>query len=204
MSDPLPELVFFDLGDVAARFVPERRLPVLRALAEDSTVDLEEAIWGSGLSGRFDAGEFTADEMAAELAHVMGGAPAREALVAAWCRAFEPDPDVLAVAAALPTRTGLLTNNPPLLEEGLADHLAPIASAFDPLLFSSRLGARKPDARVYARAAEHVGLAPSQLALIDDSARNVDAAHAAGWVAIHFTSCASLRETLHGLGWLPD
>ena len=48
-----PAVAFFDLGGVAARFVPERRLPVLRALASRADLDVEERIWASGLSRGF-------------------------------------------------------------------------------------------------------------------------------------------------------
>lgn len=47
--------VLFDLGGVAARFDPNRRLPALASLAEVPEDRVYEVVWSSGLSTAFGA-----------------------------------------------------------------------------------------------------------------------------------------------------
>ncbi|MFF9007716.1 HAD family hydrolase [Streptomyces goshikiensis] len=90
------------------------------------------------------------------------------ALQQVWCRAFEPDPEVLVPADAVrPLRTALLTNNDPLLLETLPGVLPQVASRFDALLFSCRLGAAKPDPAVFIQAVDMMGVAPGEAVFID-------------------------------------
>ncbi|MEX0957615.1 MAG: HAD family phosphatase [Rhizobiaceae bacterium] len=66
---------------------------------------------------------------------------------------------------------------------------------------SGELGLLKPDREIYDHHATTFGLAPSATLFIDDSARNVDGAIAAGWNAVHFTDAGKLRSDLahHGI-----
>jgi putative hydrolase of the HAD superfamily len=45
----------------------------------------------------------------------------------------------------------------------------------------------KPDPAFFHRAADHIGAEPGEILLIDDSAKNVEAARSAGMSAIHWT-----------------
>jgi 2-haloacid dehalogenase/putative hydrolase of the HAD superfamily len=60
----------------------------------------------------------------------------------------------------------------------------------------------KPDPAIFALACERFGYAPSDLLLIDDSARNIEAARAAGFDVHHFTDPAALRPALEARGLL--
>ena len=68
-------------------------------------------------------------------------------------------------------------------ELGLARH-------GDGMIHSARLGVAKPDPGFFEGAARITGAGPAQHLLIDDSAANVSAAHAAGWQALHWTAQA--------------
>jgi HAD superfamily hydrolase (TIGR01509 family) len=140
--------------------------------------------------------------MHSKLCELLGTRPPVSALAKAWCLAFEPVPELLAVARSLLTRVrvGLLSNNPPLLLEALPVYLPEVASLFSPILFSCEFGALKPEAAFFEGVSEHVGLVPSQLLLIDDSLANVSGARRAGWQAIQFTSLLDLRRDLTALG----
>ena len=121
-----------------------------------------------------------------------------------WALAFEPNPEVLAIAKQvrryLPT--GLLTNNPPLLREALPRYLPAIERQFDPIIFSYQHGACKPDSVLYGAVANRLSVAANQLLLIDDGLPNVQGAQAAGWQAIHYTHPEPLREALSPFGWV--
>lgn len=55
-----------------------------------------------------------------------------------------------------------------------------VLDGFDPTFFSCEIGLRKPSAAAYRHVIGTLGLAPDQIAFIDDLAENVEAARAAG------------------------
>lgn len=77
---------------------------------------------------------------------------------------------------------------------------ADFPSLFDTVVISHEVGMRKPEARIFARTAELLGVAPADCAFIDDIAANVAAAEAAGMTGIHHsdpeTTTARLAELL--------
>jgi putative hydrolase of the HAD superfamily len=74
---------------------------------------------------------------------------------------------------------------------------------FDVSLYSCELGVVKPDPAFFREAARRIGARPEAILFVDDSARNVDGARAAGLVAEHWDLGAdrTLRELLatHGV-----
>jgi putative hydrolase of the HAD superfamily len=199
---PKIAIVFFDLGGVVARFIPQRRTSALLELAGGSAHDLDDRIWNSGLFRDFDSGRYSADSMYEKLCEVLGVCVPREQLLHAWSLAFEVSEAVLSVASALRSRirVGLLTNNPPLLLEALPLHFPKITSTFDPIIFSCELGLLKVDPECYASVARMVELPTNQIVLLDDSLANVEGAREAGWQAIHFSTSNTLKQTLTDLG----
>jgi putative hydrolase of the HAD superfamily len=84
-----------------------------------------------------------------------------------------------------PYRMSVLSNADSTLSARLRDTYA-IAALFDDIVCSADVGVAKPDPRIYALAAERLGLPPSACVFIDDLERNIEAAHAAGMHAVHF------------------
>lgn len=76
-----------------------------------------------------------------------------------------------------------------LKELGLANHV-------DGLVYSAAVGARKPQAEFFAAAAAESGFSPGALMLVDDTGANVDAARAAGWLAVRWTGTERLTDLL--------
>ena len=64
---------------------------------------------------------------------------------------------------------------------------------------SGEVGLIKPDERIYRLHAGTFGLTPAATLFIDDSAKNVEGAKAAGWNAVLFTGADRLAEDLKGL-----
>ena len=58
-----------------------------------------------------------------------------------------------------------------------------LASKFDGLFFSCRIGSSKPDRTFFDHTAENIGADPNEILLIDDHELNVEGARAAGWNA---------------------
>ena len=63
-------------------------------------------------------------------------------------------------------------------------HDAELDAMFDAILISGEIGIRKPDREIFLRAAELVGLEPSECVFVDDLEQNADGARAVGMEAI--------------------
>ncbi|WP_264030377.1 HAD family hydrolase [Cellulosimicrobium sp. SH8] len=57
---------------------------------------------------------------------------------------------------------------------------------FDTSWYSCELGLAKPDPRFFVEAARRIGAEPGEVLFVDDTARNVEGARAAGMVGVHW------------------
>ncbi|MFJ5922335.1 HAD-IA family hydrolase [Kitasatospora sp. NPDC092948] len=139
--------------------------------------------------------------VAADLVGVCGSTVRAREVVAAWGRQpSRVDPEVLALLADV--RRGvpvvLVSNGTTRLEADLT--ALGLDAAFDAVVNTARLGAAKPEARVYLAAAERVRVPPSACLFVDDSQGNTAAAEALGMSGHHFRGAAGLRAALRGHG----
>ncbi len=191
-------LVLFDLGGVACRFRPARRLAALAAATGLAEGEIRARVWDSGLDAEMDRGRYGLADACRAVADALGRALAPDALLQAWARAFEPDPEVLALvgAARRARRVALLTDNGPILLAAVPRHLPALASGFDSLLFSCELGAVKPLPECFAAALRRADVRPEEALLIDDAPANVAGARAYGLRASLFSGVAPLGREL--------
>ncbi|MBT2451357.1 HAD family phosphatase [Streptomyces sp. ISL-43] len=165
-----------------------------------SSDQVEGVLYTSGLIRRWDLGHDSFTEIHRTVMDRLGYPGSLAELQEVWCRAFEPDPQVLQLMDGLrPLHTALLTDNEHLLLDALPQVLPEVGSRFDALLFSCRLGAAKPDPVVFTRALDLMGCAPAEAVFIDDKAANVAAAQELGITAIQFGGAAELGAELDGL-----
>jgi 2-haloacid dehalogenase len=73
---------------------------------------------------------------------------------------------------------------------------------FEGIVVSGEEGVAKPDPRIFHILLERYDVEAGRAVYVDDSARNVAAADAAGLTALHFTDPARLRRDLSHLGLL--
>ena len=102
----------------------------------------------------------------------------------------QPNADMIAWAAALQAagiKTGILSNLGDAMELGVRERCAWI-EGFAHHTFSHQLGLAKPEAAIYAHAADGLATPPEEILFIDDRADNIAAARAAGMQAIQYTS----------------
>lgn len=194
--------VLFDLGDVVCRFVPQRRLDAFARATGLPAEAIRQALWASGFSDDCDEGRYSGPEMAAEISQRLNTPLAPRELQRLWATAFEPDAAVLAIAASVRRRyrTGLLSNNPPLLKTALAASLPAIQQGFDPIIFSYEYNVRKPHAALFEDVQNRLGAGAHDMLLIDDSQGNVQGAMAVGWQAIQFVTPEKLEQELRETG----
>ena len=182
MNAPSIDAIVVDLGGVAARFRPERRL---HALASATGIDphvIHERLFSSGFDRRCELGELTAEEAMSDVLSALNAIAVAD-LVEAWSLAFEPNAAIVDREREASVRRVLFTNNGPLLDACLAGPLRALADAFDDVICSWQLRAAKPDPLAFERAAARLGMPARSLLLLDDSPANVLAAREVGWNA---------------------
>ncbi len=137
------ETIVLDLGGVAARFHPERRLEALASLSRTTEKAIEELIFDSGLEHRAELGAYSLEEVLANLWGALDYQGSDTALIEAWALAFEPDNEILEYVASLGSRKAVFTNNGPMLDACLAGPLSRLAAVFDEIICSWHLRACK-------------------------------------------------------------
>jgi HAD superfamily hydrolase (TIGR01509 family) len=120
----------------------------------------------------------------------------------------------MALRALVMDYAGVLTNGPQLLELVHRVHSAgtptalvtdadevpdACAAAFDLVVLGAALGVRKPDPELYRRVAARLGVAVTGCVVVDDHARNVRGARAAGAVVVHHQDEAATVDEVTAL-----
>ena len=83
----------------------------------------------------------------------------------------------------------------------LAQHGRAFSDAFRQIIYSHRLGYRKPNLQAYRAVSQQFDIRSSRCFFVDDTAINVRAAMEAGWsAALHDPHASSLKEWLRQLG----
>ncbi len=207
MTDAGPRAIIFDMDGVLCAYDLRARLDVLARHARTSRAQVHAAIWGSGFEDGADQGRYGDAASYLEAFSARLGAPlTREQWIAARKAAMTPKSDMLSLARALSARltVAMLTNNGPATEDALPDLFPETAALFgERAFFSWRFATKKPDVAIYRALAGRLGLPPSACLFIDDKARNVEGARAAGMRALRFAGEAALLDDLARLGLAP-
>ncbi|MBB1510311.1 HAD family phosphatase [Tessaracoccus sp. MC1756] len=195
--------VVFDLGEVLSS--PPSLLPVLAGRVGTTPELLKEHYW----TGRaeYDAGAPDGDywgplltavghevhdaDLIAEIAHLDADIWAN-LRPAAW--------QLLRDCRQAGVTVAVLSNSPHAMQ--LAADGAIWRADVDHLYVSASLGAVKPQPAIYERVTSDLGLAPGEIAFIDDKQANVDGALSVGWQAHRWVDDHDTRAWLTALGVL--
>jgi putative hydrolase of the HAD superfamily len=166
---------------------------------------VRRALWGHDTWRQREVGIGTLEDYLQAVTRELeasAGRPVPDAM-AEWV-AYERalNDDIIALADALRGRykIGLLSNADERLEERLQDQLK-IFDRFDDVVNSARVGMAKPDPRIFALAAERLGVKPEECVFVDDLERNIVAAREAGMYGIHYLGDNfALFQELRSLG----
>lgn len=191
-------VVLFDLGDVVATYDPSPRIARCANRSGRTIEEVRARLVDSGFSEDCDRGLYSAQEMQTEICRRLGCVFSHDEQLMLQAVAFTMRPGMLALATdvARRARTGLLTNNSPLLLEAFPHRFPELVRTFDPILFSHQFGDTKPAVALFEKVAESLATPPSEILLIDDQERHVEGARSAGWEAVRFASEAGLRSAL--------
>lgn len=84
-------------------------------------------------------------------------------------------------------KVGLLTNMyVDLLPQLIKEQIVPPPDWFFAIIDSSVVHTMKPDKEIYELATTAAGVKPAEIAFVDDTLKNVEAARKCGWMAWHF------------------
>jgi putative hydrolase of the HAD superfamily len=191
--------LYFDLGNVLLHFSHRLACQKMAAVAGISPELVRQVVFDSGLEWAYERGDISSREFYARFCAATGTTPDYEQLYVASSEIFWVNEAVVETVTALRARghrLGILSNtceahwdyclaNYPLLEAMFGVHA-----------LSFRLRAMKPEPRIYAAAAEMVGVPPRAIFFTDDRTENVVAARIAGFDAVLFTTAADLLAAL--------
>jgi putative hydrolase of the HAD superfamily len=194
------------LNDAIAAWVTAERLDSLH-YRKVMRAWVTEAYAGSGTNpihgledGSLEPAEFER-MLAAELRTVDGDPVPAQGLLNRMFLAFlpvEPMYDALRAVRAHGVRTALLSNS-----WGNTYPRELWAELFDAVVISGEVGLRKPDAAIYHRVLDTLGLTAAECVFVDDIEHNVRAAEALGMVGLHHTDVMATLTRLEELLGVP-
>ena len=187
----------FDLGNVLARFAPREFVP-LEVPDPQAAAALYHALFESGLWYRLDEG--TLDDAGAlrELGRQLPQYRHLAArLLAVWDKYLTPIPEMeplLRELRAKGYKLYLLSNASKRFYQYRSQ--LPALRLLDGFVISADYRVAKPQARIYEILCQRYALQPGECLFTDDVPQNVQAAQAAGWQAVPFTTPDAYRAFL--------
>jgi putative hydrolase of the HAD superfamily len=190
--------VLWDLGGVLCHFHPERRTAAFAQLSGQPLARVDEVI-SEQLRADLDLGNISPAELLERVSEGLDWDCDHPTLARAWCAAFIPDAEVVAIARDLTAGCGLLTNNGPPIADAFELCLPEVAAVISAPVFSSDIGVTKPNRRAFDAACKVLDAEPARVLFIDDNPTNVSAARSAGLVAVNYTNARQLRRHLRDM-----
>ncbi len=199
-----PRFLYFDLGNVLLKF--DHHLAA-RQMGEVAGVPAEkvwEIVFASDLELRYEAGEIGDREFYEIFCRHSETRPDYDALLLAGSAIFTPNVSIFPVVAALDAagyRLGILSNTCPGHWAYCSDgRYGLVSRSFEVFALSYEIGACKPSAKIFQAAAKLAGVAPEEIFFVDDIARHVEGARAAGFDAVQYTTTPALIADLRKRG----
>ena len=196
--------VVFDVGNVIVRWDP-------RTLYSKVFPDPAERDWflshvcTMDWHMAHDAGVSFAENRARLTARFPEHAEAIAAWETRWDEMFSgPIPETEAAIEAMGARGTPMfgLTNMPAEVDAMIFAMSPAFARLKHIVVSARVGAVKPEPRIFEIVCERAGMAPDELLFVDDSAVNIAAAQALGFDVHRFDDPAALAPALRARGLL--
>jgi glucose-1-phosphatase len=199
-----PRFLYFDLGNVLLNFDHHRAARQMGEVAGVSEKKVWEIVFASDLELRYEAGEIGDREFYDIFCRQTDSRPDYDRLLLAGSEIFTPNASIFPVVAALDAagyRLGILSNTCPGHWSYCSDgRYGLVNRSFKVYALSYELGACKPDPKIFHGAAQLAGVAPGEIFFVDDVAKNVDGARAAGFDSVLYTTTPVLVADLRQRG----
>ena len=194
--------VISDLGQVLLYFDNRLFFQRLAGCTSRSFEDIRAAVHDNlALLDLFDTGKITPDEFYEKAVKALDARVGREDFYAAYNDVFSANAPALAAVKALQPKVklALLSNTDPA-RYGFIERAFPEILFFDAYVLSFRVGAMKPDPRIYREALRLLDARPENALFIDDLQENLDGAARLGIKGILFTARTDLAAELEKFG----
>jgi glucose-1-phosphatase len=198
----IPKFIYFDLGKVLLDFSTERMYRQIGEAADIAPADVQ-AVLASGLQSDYESGKLDSREFHAAFCRQTATRPDYEAFSLAFCDIFTPIASMWAVVAGLYQaghRLGILSNTCPGHWEHCLRRYQLLRSFFSVHALSHEIGALKPDAAIFCKAAELARCRPEEIFYADDIAGHVAGARGVGMDAVVYTATDELAKELRMRG----
>lgn len=187
------------MDDVLVHYDRAARVSYLASLSNRSLDEVVDAVWGSGLEAKADAGLIDSVAYLRETSDLLGCTVSLEDWLRARQESMTPNLEVLALAADVSKTCtiAVLTNNNQLVAENIGYLCPAIADLFGKNVFASAsFKATKPSRETFHKCIDLLGVTPPEALFVDDSEANVAGAREAGLLGHVFTDSAALSEEL--------
>ena len=194
-----PKFIYFDLGKVLADFSVAQMCRQMGAVAGIDADRVHEILYGGGLQLDYETGKLSSREFYEAFCQAAQRRPDYQALHQALGDIFSISAAMLPIVAQLSEsgwRLGILSNTCETHWKHCLRQYAILRECFSVYALSYEIGALKPSAVIYRRAAELAGCRPEEIFFTDDVAGHVAGARAAGLDAVLFTSPAQVAADL--------
>jgi glucose-1-phosphatase len=197
------DAVLFDLGGVLVRLSGVEEMRRLSGIASEE--EIVRRWLGCRWVRRFESGRCTAEDFAAGLISDWGLPVTAEGFLESfgrWPQSLFAGARKLVADTSSSCRVGCLSNTNELHWEV---HLTRwrMDELFEQAFLSYRLGLVKPDAAIFRRVVDALGVPAERVVLLDDNQPNVDGAAAVGLRAVRVRGPEEARDALGRLGVLP-
>lgn len=194
--------ILFDLGNVLVPVDFVRCRAALSEVCVHQPSEVQRILAGSGLPRRYESGEVSSAEFFDATCRLLDMEVSYDKFVAVWGEIFAPDPiipeDMLATLHEH-HRLVLLSNTNDM-HFTVAEQRYTLLRHFDEFVLSYKVGAMKPDPRIYQRAIAAAGCSPNECFFVDDLRENVEAARREGIDAALFTTFSRFQADLRERG----
>jgi HAD superfamily hydrolase (TIGR01509 family) len=185
-----PKFIYFDMGNVLLHFDHHR---AARQMADVAGIPEEIAwktVFETDLEHQYEAGQITGSEFHRRFCEASHSRPDCESLLHAVSDIFEVNAPIIPVVLHLRRAgypLGILSNTPEAHWQFVSTgRYALIRDFFSITALSFKIGAMKPDKRIFSAAASLANTAPGEIFFTDDRVENVAGARDCGFDAVLF------------------
>lgn len=192
----------FDFGNVVGFFSHRQAAEQLGAYSDLAPEVIQAFLFDKELEDAFEVGRLSSAALMETVRKNCRVSCTEEQFRMAYADMFHPNPDVCSLLPELKERYRLLllSNTNELHCARFTEQFADTLRWFDALVYSHRVGFRKPDRRIFDHCLDLAGCPASQCLFIDDLPANVAGAQAAGWQGLVYRKGHDLRMRLAALG----
>ena len=197
-----PKFIYFDLGKVLVDFSFEQ---MCRQMGEAAGIESGqvEAVLAAGLQADYETGQLDSRAAHEVFCRQTGSQPGYEKFSLACNDIFTPIESMLPVVAQLfhaGHRLGILSNTCDGHWSHCLRRYNMLREFFSVYALSFEIGAVKPDALIFRKAAELAGCRPEEIFYTDDLPGHVAAARSMGFDAVVYQSTPQIVEELRKRG----